>query len=144
MPIKDMTLGPGFLRLHDDINTTIKVDEILSLSEEDYVESIDSPAFTLTKTASFTFEGESAINESLLNELAGLPTNPQPTFYMEHEGTRLEQIRKHKKKRINKKWAKRYGYREVPCRYRYGRCHISEDATDEIVVDCDSITVEDI
>lgn len=28
--------------------------------------------------------------------------------------TKKIQIRRHHKKRINKKWAKRYGYREVP------------------------------
>lgn len=28
--------------------------------------------------------------------------------------TKKVQVRKHKKKRINKKWAKRYGFKEVP------------------------------
>lgn len=28
--------------------------------------------------------------------------------------TKSEQARKHRKKRINKKWLKRYGYRQVP------------------------------
>ena len=43
---------------------------------------------------------------------------------MEYECTRLEQIRKHKKKRINKKWAKRYGYREVPYKIIAKDCYI--------------------
>ena len=31
-----------------------------------------------------------------------------------HCYTRPEQARKHRKKRINKKWLKRYGYKQVP------------------------------
>ena len=31
--------------------------------------------------------------------------------------TTQEQIKKHRKKRINKKWKKKYGMKEVPCMY---------------------------
>ena len=41
--------------------------------------------------------------------------------------TRLEQIRRHKKKRINKKWAKRYGYREVRDVYEFENAHIEHE-----------------
>ena len=43
-----------------------------------------------------------------------------------------EQVKKHKKKRINKKWAKKYGYREVyiPTVHSLRECtitHVSKD-----------------
>jgi len=121
MGIDNVTFGPGLLRLGDDIDVNAKVNEIISLPEID-----DSPAFTFTQKASFEFKGKATINESLLKELAGLNSDLQP-FYMEFDGYKYEQVRRHKKKRINKKWAKRYGYREVPCRYRMENCYINHE-----------------
>ena len=129
MGTDSMTFGPGLVRLGDDIDITAKVNELIT-APEDY----DSPAFTFTKTASFEFD--SSFNVPLLKELAGELSKPQP-FYMEFDGVYHEQVRKHKKKRINKKWAKRYGYREVPCRYRMENAYIRQETFNDFNVVAD-------
>lgn len=54
----------------------------------------------------FTMENVS-INEDLFSKLLGVNQKPKWSFYYDHQIQR----RKHRKKRINKKWAKRYGYK---------------------------------
>lgn len=73
----------------------------------DYVKSIHSP---LSASVEFTMEAE--INAPLLHKLAGidLAALGAQSFTAELSEPYQEQRRKHKKKRINKKWAKRYGY----------------------------------
>lgn len=59
----------------------------------------------LTKPYGFTFTMDD-VNPELVQILFGNNNDPG-TFDFEYEA--LKQARKHKKKRINKKWAKRYG-----------------------------------
>lgn len=61
----------------------------------------------ILSACSFTCENIT-INESLLSELC-LPKQLN-TFDLQY--TIMTQSRKHRKKRINKKWLKRYGYKE--------------------------------
>lgn len=59
-----------------------------------------------------TFECE--VNSALLEKLTGL--NPVPmsrSFTVKASAPYKVQIRRHRKKRINKKWAKRYGYKTM-------------------------------
>mgnify|MGYP003306981713 FL=1 len=60
-----------------------------------------------TCEATFTCEN-AVINENLLSELF-LQKKPN-TFDLQY--TAMVQARRHKKKRINKKWLKRYGYKK--------------------------------
>lgn len=57
--------------------------------------------------------------------------NDQKTYNIEANGTRpvMVQARKHKAKRINKKWLKRYGYREiqVPIHMKLDDCTITSN-----------------
>jgi hypothetical protein len=49
-----------------------------------------------------------------MRELFGLNTKQPHTYKTQFETSIYKkQIRTHKKKRINKKWAKKYGYRDV-------------------------------
>lgn len=121
MGTDNTTFGPGVL--YDGnlkpIGTCQGPDDTDSVFiEDDYALSAIK-----TSTKALEFELKSEFNIPVFNELVGELSKPQP-FYMEYDGVRYEQIRKHKKKRINKKWAKRYGYREVPCRYRIENCYI--------------------
>ena len=126
MGTDNVTFGPGLLRLGDDVDVNVKVDEVLT-APEDY----ESPDFTFSKTTSFEFE--SMIDPSTLKELAGEMSKPEP-FYMEYDSYCYIQNRRHKKKRINKKWAKRYGYREVPCRYRVENCYVEHNRFDDFEI----------
>lgn len=69
-----------------------------------------SPIISASEVASFEAE-MTCVNPNLLRELIGYPSN---SFSLTFEGMpRLVQVRKHKKKRINKKWAKIYGYKTI-------------------------------
>lgn len=63
----------------------------------------------INNTQSFddTFEN-AELNEDLFNQL--IAAQPEATYDLYY--THLVQARKHKKKRINKKWRKRYGFKE--------------------------------
>lgn len=61
------------------------------------------------------------INLDVLNRIIGTDTTNSNDAWEFHY-TKLVQRRKHKKYRINKKWAKRYGFREET--YNMGNYHI--------------------
>lgn len=92
----------------------------------------------LNESMSFEAEFTGTINTSLFKELAGIDSKPQKGFQMEYNCERLEQVKRHKKKRINKKWAKRYGYRFVPCKILARGCHIRQNTHGDIDVIFDS------
>lgn len=62
-----------------------------------------------TREASFTATN-AVFNFDLLKELCGQPQLPKSYDITYPE---VIQVRKHKKKRINKKWLKRYGYKII-------------------------------
>ena len=111
-------LGSGSLSINHDLVGT--ANEIYELNADDILED-SSHAVTLSKKLEATPTANFDIPVFRESSLIG---DGSRVFCMEYEGTRREQIRKHKKKRINKKWAKRYGYREVPCLYRVENCYI--------------------
>lgn len=71
-----------------------------------YVHSIHYP---LSVEAECVMEG--TINAPLLQKLTGVPMDLIDDFTVQFSEPYQEQVRRHKKKRIDKKWAKRYGYR---------------------------------
>lgn len=102
------TLNSGSLYLNDK-HLTDKLPEITFPDDDipDYVRSIHRP---LSASAEFTMEAD--INVPLLHKIAGidLAAPGAQSFSAEFSEPYWEQRRKHKKKRINKKWVKRYGY----------------------------------
>lgn len=58
----------------------------------------------MTESKEFSFDLDITYNDKIIDELTG--RNKKVRIV----GRKLVQNRKHKKKRINKKWAKRYGY----------------------------------
>lgn len=107
--LTDLKLSPGSIYFGDElVGDTYDIEcteEICSEPSKPIIRSSGSLEGELTAT----------VNVPVFREL--FDTNPSG-FFMEYSGSRLEQVRRHKKKRINKKWAKRYGYRIVPCMYR--------------------------
>lgn len=82
-------------------NATIEMDT-LSVQEVPEIRTFG------TYEATFSCEN-TTINENLLSELF-LPKKPN-TFDIQY--TVMVQARRHRKKRINKKWLKRYGYKPM-------------------------------
>lgn len=102
------TLKSGSIYLNDK-HLTDKLPEIAFPDDDipDYVRSFHRP---LSASAEFTMEAD--INAPLLHKIAGidLAVPGAQSISAEFSEPYQEQRRKHKKKRINKKWAKKYGY----------------------------------
>jgi hypothetical protein len=86
--------------------------DVPKLSQEIFSTN-EKPKYFLGGSASFEAD-TNYINNDLMRELFGI-NKRQPTNYKTQFDTSIykKQIRTHKKKRINKKWANRYGYRDV-------------------------------
>lgn len=86
----------------------------------DYIKSISCP---MSAYREVTVECE--IDGDLLALLRGDQAASGETFYVEYDALpELVQIRRHKKKRINKKWAKKCGYNEVLKHCSMKNCYI--------------------
>lgn len=64
------------------------------------------PSYTIT------FDINEPINTEELYKVLGVDTSNMPDAY-DIQYVKIVQVRKHKKRRINKKWTKRYGYKQV-------------------------------
>lgn len=90
----------------------VSADKLKTISFEsllDYVTSIYNP---LSTSEEMSFECE--VNPQLFERLTGVDLSQHrdlTSFTIECSTPYQVQIRRHKKKRINKKWAKRYGYK---------------------------------
>ena len=90
----------------------------------------------LNKEASFSMDIDH-ISEEAFNLLT--QPNPDETFKAKSDGyiTELRQKRKHRCKRINKKWRKRYGFVEVkiPVSLIFNKVKMNNDGELEILAD---------
>lgn len=146
MPPKNITLGSGSLNFGtmclSNIETgeekTFKVNDIQELSLEcderpDYDEVLCPGRKMLTlqnKEATMNIDFNSSIDTEKLYDLIGFDSSKMPDAY-DIGFQKLVQIRKHKKRRINKKWAKRYGYKTVTYISKEWNLHMNTDGTFE-------------
>lgn len=99
------------LDFFEQVRLENSIPEIPPLDLADPPEYVSSLHFPLSTDAEFTMECE--INAPAFNRLIGFDAAPFPDvagFSMIFSQPYQVQRRRHKKKRINKKWAKRYGY----------------------------------
>lgn len=107
----NLKMSSGSLYINDEY-VGQAIPEIPPLDLADPPEYVRSLHFPLSTEAEFTIEAE--IDAPKLYEVLDIPpTMDAQTFSVQYQGAVEEQVRRHKKKRINKKWAKRYGYRTV-------------------------------
>lgn len=101
----NISLGSGSFYIND--YELSKVHSLITISEEEFPQYIKSFSLTNPESAEFTVDAE--VDLRLLNKRSFIYNAPQ-SISAEFSEPYQEQRRKHKKKRINKKWAKRYGY----------------------------------
>lgn len=80
----------------------------------------------ILRDKSFTASFDIDINDDLFSELIG--TNYKTEWELWYE--KKVQRRRHHKRRINKKWAKRYGYRNVITKIDVEDCNVSKNSQD--------------
>lgn len=83
----------------------------VSFDAEKIPDCITSITPKLSASAEFTMEAE--IDGDMLAKLLGFPMAAGKNFTVEYSEPILVQARRHKKKRIDKKWRKRYGYKTI-------------------------------
>lgn len=92
----------------------------------------------LSASAEFTMEAE--IDGDMLAKLLGFPMAAGKNFTVEYSEPILVQARRHKKKRIDKKWRKRYGYKTIFRKKQLTDCVIEHDISNDML----SITAREI
>ena len=88
-------------------------------------------SFTRQKSKTVTLEFEPSVNKNKIDCIFGIDKSNVPDEFSLQIPIKI-QNRKHRKKRINKKWTKRYGYQ-----YKYidiGKYNIKSNGKDEIVM----------
>ncbi len=101
-------------------------DRLLGSSLPSFIDVDDVVPMPLPQISPFTdlsFEAETIVTPNQLRKLLGIDVEPEeyPTGCWTNDifigfkcaGPTMVQVRKHRKKRINKKWAKKYGYKFV-------------------------------
>lgn len=66
-------------------------------------------------TYELTFNVDKPIEKEEFFKILGIDMANLPDAY-DIQFVKFIQVRKHKKRRINKKWLKRYGYKQVSCK----------------------------
>lgn len=84
------------------------------------------------KSIDFTFE--TSVNTELFNEFFGVDKAILPDMY-DIEFVQYVQKRKHKKKRINKKWLKKYGYKMIKKKAKGWKMNVDTNGNVEFVKD---------
>lgn len=98
--------------------------EPFAIGAQDY----NFETITIPSSNEVTFEiNSSDIFNILLDQITAMPD----TCDIEYE--KRVQARRHKKKRINKKWLKRYGYKTVRIKSKGWKMHTREDGSFELV-----------
>jgi len=83
----------------------------VSFDAEKIPDCVRSITPKLSASAEFSMEAE--IDGDMLAKLLGFPMAAGKNFTVEYSEPILVQARRHHKKRINKKWRKRYGYKTI-------------------------------
>lgn len=104
--IPKLTLGSGSLYIKDEYLTNNLPD--ITFPGDDIPEYVRSFNLADPTSAEATFEVE--VDAPMFKKIVGIDLSNAQSFSAEYSEPYQEQRRKHKKKRINKKWAKRYGY----------------------------------
>lgn len=112
-----ITLGSGSLCMMDEFGTPFLEAPVYDMSW-DIAMSADAEAnynFEFRTPLAQTFTTDTVIVDTgLLNLISDQPKG----FFLEYDVDIQIQARRHHKKRINKKWLKRYGYKTVRRRVR--------------------------
>lgn len=83
-------------------------------------------------SCSFTLESDKQLNVEELFKILGIDISKKPDSYT-IQYPKFVQMRKHKKKRINKKWIKRYGYKQIWVNSKGWKLKCHSDGTVEFV-----------
>lgn len=112
MPTDNFTMGPGQLYILDEASTFM-IDAPAAECRMDFPLSVDAEP-------SYDFEFKTPVVQEFMGmgylvdtSLLGIGSGRPNGYYIEYYADIQVQARRHRKKRIDKKWLKRYGYKTV-------------------------------
>lgn len=121
----DSETGKEFVKIKN-IEDMEVVDENAGTEDE-----IDIRKFYSKKETAFSLK-EPMLNIEMLCETIGIDLSDKPDAY-DIQFQKLVQARKHKKRRINKKWLKRYGYKTILVDAKGWKMRTNTDGTVEFI-----------
>lgn len=102
--------GENFGQLNDIEDINITSESKTDYAKDKYGNKLIS--FQHNPTYTMTFDPDESINTEELYKIFGVDKANAPDAY-DIQYIKFVQARKHKKRRINKKWLKRYGYKQM-------------------------------
>ena len=138
MPIKDLKFKT--IKLSDSITgkTVTEFNNVqeVNIETNEYipVDTLGMPSLHIPRTfdTTITINTSNGIDVNTLTNLFGLDKSKMPDMY-DISFLKPIQARKHKKKRINKKWLKRYGYKFITVECKGWKLCCKTDGTVEFV-----------
>ena len=118
-------LTDGALYISGDSKPFARGIQSISIEDENLPEYVSRAYIPLSTEAEASLECE--IDSALFEKLTGCAAPPCKTFDIELKKPYQVQVRTHRKRRINKKWAKRYGYKTVFKTVILKDCEITAD-----------------
>ncbi len=103
----------------------------VSFDASDIPHYITSITPKLSASAEFTMEAE--IDGDMLAKLLDFPMAAGKNFTVEYSEPILVQARCHKKKRINKKWRKRYGFKTIFRKKQLTDCVVKCESSGDVL-----------
>ena len=103
----------------------------VSFDATDIPDCVTSITPKLSASAEFTMEVE--IDGDMLAKLYGLDLAAGKDFTVEYSEPILIQARCHKKKRINKKWRKRYGFKTIFRKKQLTDCVVKCESSGDVL-----------
>jgi hypothetical protein len=107
--------------------------EITTKEEVTYAERNGSRLYPFyNPTTTMTFTTDEPIDTEKFYKVIGYDPSKLPDKY-DIQFQKFVQARKHKKRRINKKWLKRYGYKVITVDAKGWKMHLGTDGTVEFI-----------
>lgn len=103
----------------------------VSFDAEKIPDCVRSITPKLSASAEFSMEAE--IDGDMLAKLLGFPMAAGKNFTVEYSEPILVQARRHHKKRIDKKWRKRYGYKTIFRKKRLTDCVVKCEGSGDVL-----------
>lgn len=103
----------------------------VSFDAEKIPDCITSLTPKLSASAEFSMEAE--IDGDMLAKLLGFPMAAGKNFTVEYSEPILVQARRHHKKRIDKKWRKRYGYKTIFRKKQLTDCVVKCESSGDVL-----------
>ena len=104
--------GENFGQIENIKDVNITSESKTDYARDKYDNKILSIAHNLTYTMIFNTDLDESINKEGFYNMLGIDASNIPDAY-DVQSIKVVQARKHRNKRINKKWLKRYGFKKI-------------------------------